>query len=194
MYAKEKILLDLRGQGLNTFDFEVCESEADLLLYHIHHKVFTIRFSKKTVEDGLPFYCINESTSEDTILHIAKEAHLLECGMICSAGCIYKHLQICNFVFTKEPDGRFLLEFHIGAEALRNMYSYPTSCILGNIYAGTEEFEREGYNTHGLGYSDLKYILDFIERVPKFNKNIECTLYQKEVGVLGERVVVWGVS
>ena len=38
--------------------------------------------------------------------------------------------QIANFVYMKEPDGRFLLEYHVGKEPLMEMYEHKTNVII----------------------------------------------------------------
>lgn len=69
-----------------------------------------------------------------------------------------------------------------------------TAVIIGNVFSSTEDFVRKGVNTYNLGYTDLQYILDFIEYVDIFGKQVECTLYNRPVGIMKDRIIVWGLS
>lgn len=193
MYSKEKVLIDLRERGLNIFPYEVLRTEKELTEYRMFHSMFTIRFSREVTCADLPFYIVKSDTSLDEVLHIGREAELLNCGMICSDGIVHDKDMVCNFVFSKTLDGTFLLEWHTGKIPLRHMYKNANTAIIeGSILGDTEDFSHKGRNTRSLGYTDLSYILDFMERTNIFNKHVECTLYTVPVGILKERIVVWG--
>lgn len=195
MYAKEKVLIELKDKGLNIFPYDIITSEADLLYYHIFHPNFTIRYTREIACGDLPFYIVSKNTDAYKVSHIAREAELLNCAMLCSDGIVHDKDMVCNFVFSKTTDGRFLLEWHTGNIPLRHMYkNADTAVIEGSILGSTEDFSHKGYNTRSLGYTDLQYILDFMEEINIFNKQVECTLYNKPVGIRKERIIVWGLS
>lgn len=192
MYAKEKMLVKLKNKGLNIFDYKVMTTATDLVLYHRLHKNFTIRFTKVDDCKNLPFYVVNESVDSDKVAHIGFEAEYLHCAMIVSDGIKYENNQVLNFVFCKKPNGDFIIEYHIGSEPLRQMYNYPTTVIKGNLYTQKEDWTFRGSQRIIIGFSDLEYLLNYIDKVDIYNKYVECTLYDCKVGINLERVITWG--
>ena len=193
IYDKEKMILNLRNKGLNTFDYRILHTDADLIEYHIFHKNFTIRFTKVENCTNLPFYIINDGVPSEKLVNVALEAYFMKCAMLVSDGIVYENNQVLNFVFCKQSDGRFLLEYRIGKEPLRNMYEKDTTVIIGNIFRGKEDWESfSGHDKDTIGFTDLEYILDFILNTDIYNKYIECTLYDREVGVKNSRIITWG--
>lgn len=110
MYDKERVLQELKERRLNIFEYEIIENEADLIYYHMYHPNFTCRFTREYQCGDLPFYVVNANTDVESVSHIAREANLLHCAMLCSNGVEYDKDLICNFVFSKTTDGSFILE------------------------------------------------------------------------------------
>ena len=193
IYDKEKMLLTLRGKGFNIFEYKILLNDAELIEYHRFHKNFTIRFTKVENCPNLPFYIINEGVPSEKLVHVALEARLMGCVMLVSDGIRYEKNQVLNFVFCKKINGDFLIEYKIGKEPLRLMYEHRMTQIKGNLYKGKEDWEFfEGPDKNKLGFTDLEYILEYISNANVYNKYVECTLYDKAVGINKERVIVWG--
>ena len=193
IYDKEKMLLALRGKGLNIFDYKILLNDAELIEYHRFHKNFTIRFTKVENCPDLPFYVINENVPSEKLVNVALEAYFMKCAMLVSDGIKYEDNQVLNFVFCKQPDGDFLIEYKVGKEPLRLMYEHRMTQIKGNLYKDKEDWEFfEGPDKDKLGFTDLEYILEYVFSANVYNKYVECTLYNKAVGINKERVIVWG--
>ena len=193
IYDKEKMLLNLRNKGLNTFDYRILHTDADLIEYHMFHKNFTIRFTKVENCTNLPFYIINDGVTSEKLVSVALEAYFLKCAMLVSDGIVYEDNQVLNFVFCKETDGRFIMEYRIGKEPLRHMYREGVTTIIGNLYQDKKDWtDFVGEQKSKIGFSDLEYILNYIAKTDIYNKYVECTLYDIHVGINNERVIVWG--
>ena len=193
VYAKERMLLNLKNKGLNIFDYKILHTSADLYEYHRFHKNFTIRFTKEEDCPNLPFYIIHDGILEERLNNIGMEAYYMKCAMLVSDGIVYENNQVLNFVFCKETDGRFILEYRIGKEPLRHMYNKGVTTIIGNLFQDKKDWtDFVGEHRNSIGFSDLEYILNYITKTDVYNKYVECTLYDVPVGINKERVIVWG--
>ena len=90
IYDKEKMLLTLRGKGLNTFEYKILLNDTELIEYHRFHKNFTIRFTKVENCPNLPFYIIDEGVPSEKLVHVALEANYMKCAMLVSDGIVYE--------------------------------------------------------------------------------------------------------
>ena len=193
VYSKEKMLLNLKNKGLNIFNYKILHTSADLYEYHRFHKKFTIRFTKEEYCQNLPFYVITESILEERLNNIGMEANYMECAMLVSDGIVYEDNQVLNFVFYREPGGKFILEYRFGKETQRQMYDKGVTTIIGNLYQEKKDWtDFVGEQKNMIGFSDLEYILNYIAKTDIYNKYVECTLYDVPVGINKERVIVWG--
>lgn len=191
-YAKVEALERLQSQGLNIFEYTVIDNLYVLAEYRKTHPEFTIRFASEDEKLNLPFYIVRKSTPIDAVLQTMRNAQVFKCVLLCSDGVKYEKSQVANFVFCKTHSGRFMCEYRVGSEPLRDMFKHKTARILGSTYGLFDVWE--GYNRYGLGHTNFQRMLQYIADSQIYDKYVECTLYSDPVGIRNEQVICWGYT
>ncbi len=191
MGYKTHNLQRLLDSKVNVHHYQNIDNLDALEKYRAMHPLFTMRFdSEKKIKD-LPFYVYDDAKHLDDkheyLKQIMKEAQSSGYTLLCSDGYKYDSILKFNFVIEKQANYDFMMELCSTKVPLRTMYQYKTTIIKGNILERKYEYINRDDNKYTL--DDIAFVLDYVMDKPY--SYFEGTLYQKEVGILKEPIVIW---
>ena len=186
MGIKTRNLQKLLNEGINIFEFKEISSLEELVEYSKINNKFTIRFDRNNNIDGLPFYKYDNNLDLNKIY---SESISKDCTLLLSNGYEYDKDLLFNFVIEIDNDNNFILELCDKKIPLRDMYSNITTVIKGNLFNKKIEYINKDSNKYT--YNDIKYIIDFILKINIKYHYIEGTLYNINVGILNDKIIIW---
>lgn len=191
-FYKVNKLRNLINKGLNVFDFRVCSTKAELdkAIAEFHY-VCTVRSDGKDKGWLYPFYIIRNKA--DTY----KIEFNSDLKYIVANGLRYDTQLRMNLCFKISENGDFLAEYSRLKIPLRKMYEHPNQ--LTTVYGNLDD----KLYTWELGNStliDLRELRDILREEwglmrghGLFDKYIEMSVYNQNVGVLNKDRVYWEV-
>jgi len=197
MGVKYRNLKDLHERKINTHEFYLYKTAAELLSYSKINDKFSIRFDSDSNYHSRPFrkYNIkNFNSLEERVKFfddLEKEAKKEKCEMLVSNGYLYDEIQICNFVIKIDRHHDFVLEWSTEETSLREMYNYPTSVLKGNINDSLKDMEWINKDFNQIDNKNIEEILSWSFNLECYNKNIEGTLYPINIGMYKQKIVCW---
>ena len=183
-------LESLEKQGLNTFAFFLPRNYNELRRLVQRLGEVTIRFDGKDFDsDCLPFYVCRASDNDSKLEAISREAVLKNCYLIVSSAIIHDPKIKFNLVACIGKDGSFIAEAGTEKVPLRQMYSYPTLVVTGNVDDCIRDWNCNRY--YGI---DLRLLRSVLQNLPVRDRWVECTYYREPVGLLKDNLVYWQVN
>ncbi len=185
MGYKTRLLDNLKENKINTHEYKEIYTKEELINYSKSNKYFSIRFDKNIKTHDLPFYVVDNNTiNYDEII---LEANNMNASLLLSNGRSYDKYLLFNFVIEIDSDYNFILELCDKQVPLRNMYKYKTTIIKGNLMKDSYEIINKNSNIYNINDIDkiIRFCLDH-----KY-KYIEGSIYNQEVGIYKDRLVLW---
>lgn len=186
MGLKTNNLKDILNEGINVFEFKEIYSLEELINYAKKNKKFTIRFDRDNNIHGLPFYKYDNNLDLNGIYNEALNSN---CTLLLSNGYKYDDDLIFNFVIEIDNDNNFILELCDKKIPLRDMYSNITTIIKGNLF--NKKFEYINKDSNKYTENDINEVIDFILEIGLRYHYIEGTLYNKKMGLLDKKIIIW---
>jgi len=194
MGVKKNNLDKIVQMNLNVHEYKLIDNINDLIEYSNLNNKFSIRFDSTDGRHGLPFYTYDSSRDSKEIFNsIIEQMNILDCKLLVSNGYMYDNNIKFNFVIDIKDNNDFILELCSKKIPLRNMYDNNcTTIITGNLFDDYKDYTitNSEYNTYSK--NDIEKVLDIIINNMSI-KYVEGTIYDVNVGILNQDIVIWQI-
>lgn len=194
MGVKKNNLDKIVQMNLNVHEYKLIDNIDDLIEYSNLNDKFSIRFDSTDGRHGLPFYTYDSSKDSKEIFNsIIEQMNILDCKLLVSNGYKYDNNIKFNFVIDIKENNEFILELCSKKIPLRNMYDNNcTTIITGNLFDDYKDYTITNgeYNTYSK--NDIEKVLDIIINNMSI-KYTEGTIYDENVGILNQDIVIWQI-
>lgn len=194
--SKLDSLIYLQNKGLNIHNYEVVRDRYHLGGICKSYKNCSIRFDREKGDLQLPFTLMEQLNGQDNwditdILNIYNKAEELGCYLIVSDGRNYDPDMRYNICVKVEQKGEFICEMSPLKVPLRHMYKHPLMCVTGSLIEPKHWWDIWGEQTANM--REVKEIVETVYSKGIIEKFVECTTYNKKVGILNEEMVFWHI-